>query len=368
MVPTRCGDGSVNKRMIWNGCKYLLAAGLLTYVVWRNWSPTNETGEPLPGLKDVWEAHIVQGQPIHSDCLALAAVIGLAAVILTIIRWYYLVRAQGLPFSLTNALRLGLVGFYFSIFLPGSVGGDIIKAAFLARGQSRRTVAVATVILDRVIALWGLIWFVTLLGAGFWLTGSLQGEVGPRLQTLVLVAGGTVGVSLLFCLLLAVLPARRARRFALRLSRIPKVGHAAAEFWRAVWMYRRKPKSVLLALALALVGHIGFVLTFYFSARTLWDAGQIPSLKEHFLVVPVGMVIQAMPLFPGGAGIGEAGYGWLYELLSYPARSGVLGSLVQRVIFWSWGLAGDLVYLRMKPDLEPPPKAPGGTLATARLG
>src|SRR5207248_9297078 len=133
----------------------------------------SKAGEPLPGLKDVWEAHILKGEPIHSDSLALAATLGLAAVLLTILRWYYLVRAQGLPFTVTNALRLGLVGFYFSIFLPGSVGGDIIKAAFIARGQSRRTVAVATVILDRVIALWGLLWFVASLGGVVWLPGAL---------------------------------------------------------------------------------------------------------------------------------------------------------------------------------------------------
>ena len=41
----------------------------------------------------------------------------------------------------------------------------------VAREQSRRTVAVATVIMDRVIALWGLFWFVALLGGAFWLTG-----------------------------------------------------------------------------------------------------------------------------------------------------------------------------------------------------
>jgi uncharacterized protein (TIRG00374 family) len=356
----------VSRRVLWSGCKYLLAIGLLTYVVWSNWSPSTKAGEPLPGLKDVWEAHIINGEPIHSDCLALAAILGLAAVLQTILRWYYLVRAQGLPFTVTNALRLGLVGFYFSIFLPGSVGGDIIKATFIARGQSRRTVAVATVILDRVIALWALIWFVVLLGGVFWLHGSLQGEVGNRLRTIIVVAAGILGLSLVVCVVLVLLPPRRARRFAMRLNHIPKIGPAAAEFWRAVWMYRRKPRSVLLALVLALIGHVGFVLAFYFSARTLWEADQIPALYEHFLIVPIGMIIQAAPLFPGGAGIAEAGYGWLYQLLDYPVRSGVLASLVQRVIYWVLGLAGYLVYLRMKPDLQPTDVA-GGELATVRV-
>ena len=39
-----------------------------------------------------------------------------------------------------------------------------MKAAGIAREQSRRTVAVATVIMDRIIGLWGLCWLVALLG------------------------------------------------------------------------------------------------------------------------------------------------------------------------------------------------------------
>jgi hypothetical protein len=103
-------------------------------------------------------------------------------------------------------------------------------------------------------------------------------------------------------------------------------------------------------MALALVGHVGFVLAFYFSALTLWTAGQqVPRWQDHFLIVPIGMVIQAMPLFPGGAGIGELGFGGLYQLLGCPAAGGILGSLVQRVLVWVIGLAGYLVYLRLRP-------------------
>jgi uncharacterized membrane protein YbhN (UPF0104 family) len=104
---------------------------------------------------------------------------------------------------------------------------------------------------------------------------------------------------------------------------------------------------------MSLVGFVGFVLTFYFSARTLLDADQIPTLDQHFLIVPIGMVIQAAPLFPGGAGIGELGFGSLYRLLHRPAANGVLGSLVQRVLQWVLGFAGYLVYLRMRPGLKP---------------
>ena len=102
-------------------------------------------------------------------------------------------------------------------------------------------------------------------------------------------------------------------------------------------------------MGIALIAHVGFVLTFYFSANVLLAASQqIPSWQAHFLIVPIGMVIEATPLFPGGAGIGEAGYGGLYALLGYSAALGILASLVKRVLTWVLGAIGYVVYLRLK--------------------
>src|SRR5262249_25803485 len=144
--------------------------GLLAWVISSNWKP-----ESPYGLKAVWDKHVVRGEPIHWQFLLLGAAIYAVCVTLTLLRWYLLVRAQDLPFKVSDAMRLGMIGIYFSAFLPGSVGGDIMRAAFLAKEQKdRRTVAVATVLMDRVIALWGLIWFVALLGSAFWAAGMLD--------------------------------------------------------------------------------------------------------------------------------------------------------------------------------------------------
>jgi uncharacterized membrane protein YbhN (UPF0104 family) len=127
-------------------------------------------------------------------------------------------------------------------------------------------------------------------------------------------------------LLVGLLTDERAERSAGRLTALPKVGHSAAEFWRACWMYRRRTASVLTVLAMSWVG---FVLMFYSAALTLWggtDSGQkVPDLMQHFLIVPVGLIINAMPLFPGGAGSAEAGFGGLYEWVGATAAAG--GSL-----------------------------------------
>jgi uncharacterized protein (TIRG00374 family) len=272
-----------------------------------------------------------------------------ASLAMTLMRWHLLVRAQGLPCRLRDAFRLGLFGFFYNAFLPGSVGGDAVKAAGLAYSQRRRTVAVATVIMDRAIALWGLVWFVALLGGAFWALGLLDGPAAATSRKIVTFAAAVVAASVTVWLLLGLLPQWRAERFAGRLTRIPKVGPSAAEFWRAVWMYRCRQGSVALALLLSWVGQVGFVFVFYFSVRTLWDpaVGRIPAVSEHFLLVPIGLVIQAMPGSPGGAGIGEAGFGGLYAWFGCAAAVAVLGSLVQRVIMWGLGLVGYLIALRM---------------------
>jgi uncharacterized protein (TIRG00374 family) len=335
----------VTTRILANALKYALALGLMAYVVRSNWRPDSPQG-----LASVWQRHVVQGEPVHGGYLALAFLAGLTANLIGFLRWYFLVRAVGLPFRVADAVRLGFVGSFFNTFLPGSVGGDLIKAASVAREQDRGTVAVATVVMDRALALWALVWLVALLGVGFGLGGVLRGPGAGPCLAIVTAAWAVVGSTTLAWALLGLLSGPSAERFAARLSRLPRVGHSAAEFWRAVWMYRCRSRCVLGALALSWVGHALSVLLFYFSVLTVWGAdgsGEIPSLPQHFLIVPVGMVIQILPLFPGGAGIGELGFGNLYAWLGCSLATGVLGSLVQRIVTWALGVLGYVVYLRM---------------------
>jgi uncharacterized membrane protein YbhN (UPF0104 family) len=338
----------VSKRTVINISKYLLALGLLAWVIYSNWAPPNGKG-----LGYVWQTHLVEGKPIHLGYLLTGGGIYLAAILLTFVRWYMLVRAVGLPFRLADAMRLGLVGLFFNAFLPGSVGGDIIKAAVLAREHSRRTVAVATVVMDRAIALWALIWFVAIMGGGFWAAGQLEGPVAERSKGVVIGAAVIVAVSVAVWLLLGLLPGWRAERFAGRLERLPRVGTSAAEFWRAVWMYRCRQATVAAVMGLSWVGHVGFVFVFWCCANALWspELGPIPPLAEHFLLVPIGLVVQALVPTPGGAGGGEWSFSKLYKVFGGSEVNGALGSLVQRVFNWVFGLIGYLVYLRLRATL-----------------
>jgi uncharacterized membrane protein YbhN (UPF0104 family) len=325
-----------SKHSFRTACQLLLGLSLLALVLWRNWDPPGGTGL----------ARMLSG-PIRAVPLLLATVFYLFNPLCVFVRWYWLVRAQGLPFRLRDAFRLGCVGLFWNTVLPGSVGGDVVKATLLAREQRRRTAAVATVLVDRLIGLVGIFFLVGCVGSACWLGGAAELQPPAALQPLVMGGLGVTAGALLLGLLAGFLPESAGQQVCGWLSRLPAVGSVAAELCRALWMYRSRRACVFGAVLLAALAHVSFLLNFHFAAQVFASAGEsgVPSLAEHFLIIPAGLLFQAVFPSPGGVGGGEYGFGQLYALLGKPAAQGVLGSLAVRAITWGVSLACGLVYL-----------------------
>jgi uncharacterized membrane protein YbhN (UPF0104 family) len=376
----------VTKRRLLNIAKYALAAALLVWVVCSNWSPTPTkdvaalgastvglVASPGPagplvaatsalpgraeprGLGYVWQRHVIERQPLRFGFLLAALTLYVGAVAITLVRWHMLVRALDLELSVRDAFRYGLVGIFFNTFLPGAVGGDIVKAAALARTQNRRAAAVASVIMDRLIALWALVWFVGLLGLAFWCSGMLHGPAAAAASVITVLSLAVVAVSYTGWVLIGLLSDAGAERLAGLLGRLPLVGRTAGEFWRAAWLYRQRQRTVTWVMLLTCVSQAGFVVVFWCCAQALWapEMGAVPSLTQHFLLVPLGLTMQALVPTPGGAGAGEWGFAALYLLFHAAEATGVLASLVQRLLSWVIGLGGYVIYLCLSPSAAP---------------
>lgn len=333
--------------------QYLIGFGLLAYMIQSNWEgkqpqPAKEGDSPpppLPGLKDLID------QTPDFAMLALAALCIFTATTLQFYRWYLLVRALDLPFTFRNAVRLGMVGFFYNTFLPGSVGGDAVKAFFLIRDQpARRAAAFATVVADRLFGLFGLILYVAVVGGALWASGGTKIGDNPELQRIIQICGTIVVVAIVGWLLLGLLPQRRADRFAERLQKVPKVGKMFAELWFTVVTYRQRSLTVFACLGLSAITHTFYVLIFHFAVQVF--PGDVASFPEHVTVAPLGYIMEALFPAPGGVGGGEWIFGRLYEkVLEKPRNVGVVGRLTMRMIQWSFGLIGYIAYLRMKADL-----------------
>lgn len=341
-------QSSASSRLI-GLAKYAIGFGLLGFMIWRNWEGKQHDpdGPRLPGLKDLIE------QTPNLLPFLIAGLCVLVATGLQFYRWYLLVRGLDLPFTFRSAVRLGMVGFFYNTFLPGSVGGDAVKAYFLIRGQpSRKAAAFATVVADRMFGLFGLVLYVALVGGACWAAGNEQIGTNEDLQKVIKVCGGIAVAITVGWLLLGLLPRHRADRFAVRLQKLPKIGATLAELWYTVWQYRQRSKTVLACLGLSAVTHTCYVLIFHFAVQVFPSgAGDVATLPEHVSAAPIGYIMEALFPAPGGIGGGEAIFGYLYKLLGKPFNVGFVGRLTMRVLQWTFGFIGYLAYLRMKADL-----------------
>ncbi len=286
-------------------------------------------------------------QPKQWGLLGLAFGTALAAVMLTFLRWFLLVRSLHLPFRLGNAMRLGFVGYLFNFLTLGVVGGDLLKAVFIARQQpGRRAEAVATVVVDRSIGLFALF----LLAAISFLSVDLEATSvrDPRqLEFIQLICRVTFACAVAGTLGLAVLllPGFTTAPFWDALTQLPRVGGTIERLVGAMRMYRRQPLMLLGTLVMSLGTHTLFVLCIYLIARGL--PGGEPPLSTHFVIVPIANVAGAIPL-PGGMGPFEYTLDLLYRgvsSVSVAPRQGFLIALAFRLITLLIAMVGVVYYL-----------------------
>jgi glycosyltransferase 2 family protein len=334
-----------------NLLKYLIGLAVLAWVVHANWEPPQ--GQPGPGLKQALNG------VIHFRPLLIAVPLVAFAVLLTFVRWYLLVRALDLPLTPRKTARLCLFGYFFNTLLPGAIGGDLVKAAALIRSEDRATAAIASIIFDRAIGLGGLAILVILSGGIYFWLGNPPANAAPTLWAVFRSASIAVGAAAIGWFILGFLPAWRAERLAHQFERLPIVGHKLAECWRSVWLYRKRPLAVTIAVVMTVLVHVFNVIAFDQCAAVFApNPGQLPSLPDHLVLVPVGIAIKALFPAPGGVGGAEFSFGKMYELIGRPAALGVLASLAFLLVTWFLAACAYVAAQFVPQDLEPTVEQP----------
>ncbi len=210
------------------------------------------------------------------------------------VRWWLLLRARGLPCSLWNAFRLSMVGCFFNYCMPGTTGGDLVKAYYAAKGSDRKADAVISVVVDRVIGLLGL--FVVAGVTGLFMLH----EPGARHVTIFIWGTGltgAIGASVYF--------SQRLRRLFYLDSLIQKLpgGALLTKVDAAAVAYRHHLPTVFSALGMATVLHLILASATAISGLAL---GMTIPLGLLLTVIPALFLGAAVPISYQGLGIMEA--------------------------------------------------------------
>ncbi|MBN1911363.1 MAG: flippase-like domain-containing protein [Pirellulales bacterium] len=232
----------------------------------------------------------LRDQPKHWGMLAAAWLACTGAVLLTLIRWHFLVRAVGIPSPFRNTLRIGFVGYLFNLAPMGIVGGDVLKAVMLAREYRQEPVkSLASVVIDRLIGLYlvFVVATVAILATGFWRLPGEAIEIGCQ------VAFWATGLGALAWVLVFI-PALTEGRLAQAACRWPKVGPVLESVLEAVRTYRRRPGVLALAVVLTLGVHSFFAIGLFLISCGL--PGEHHLMSTDFVLMPLSAATGAIPL------------------------------------------------------------------------
>ena len=299
--------------------KLVIAGALLAWVFSQvDW---NEFGSSLAGINPL---------PVIFAFAAAGA-----SLILVAVRWRMLLGVQDVTISPWESVRLTFLGVFFNTVVPGTVGGDLFKAYYVAKHTPNKAGVLVSTFVDRAIGMMGL----ALLSA-IMLMVSAAGRLVPTEQ----LHKPTVAISVIACVLVFAAVFLFSRRFRRVLhlqklyGRLPIAHHIQAA-GEAANVLRRHVGKLLAALGITVICHLLFVMSILLLGAGL---SLDVSWPQYFLYVPLIYVIGAVPITPGGIGLIEK----LYVIFFAVNPSGVLAlALLARMVPVLLGLPGLWVFL-----------------------
>ena len=267
-----------------------------------------------------------------------AALLFLAAMTNSALKWYILLRAQGIRVPFRAVLSYTYVGFFFNNFLPANVGGDVMRGYGLARHTEQITEAAISVIVDRVVGM--VAFMIAAVGSATWAIvvmqrSELQGIEAAAAAGLVLTAGG-----------FGVILSRRVRAGLARVFEWKPIARLAPTYGRvseALNAYRYGYGPLAAALCLSLVTLVLTNLTDYLIAQSL--GGGVP-LIYIFIFNPIIAFVLLAPISIGGLGVTQAAYPFFYGLVGVSTSLAFAVSLLKQLVIYGTSLPGGMLWWR----------------------
>jgi glycosyltransferase 2 family protein len=264
--------------------------------------------------------------------IGLAMLVYLVTQGFSAVRWTALARPLGIKTPFKAMLRYYLIGMFFNLFAPGTVGGDVSRVYYLVRdeemraqGHSVTTVhATMSVLMDRAIGMVVLVW---LGAAGLLLFPDYAVPHTARVATFLLSLGLLLGA--LFTPLL--------RRL------LPEDGHHLLVKLRLMFRsYRTHWRALLEAALLSLVVHLIQAWIHVLMGRAL-DLNVPYSFA--IIVYPLVGTFAAIPISLNGLGLREGGYIFLLAVIGIGNEKGIAFGLLLFLVVALDSLIGGLVFL-----------------------
>ena len=266
-----------------------------------------------------------------------------------LLRWYLFMRALSLDAPIGLTCRYFFIGLFCNLFLPTSIGGDLVKAIGLSRGVGQKPKVFASVVLDRLSGFAGLVIVAALAYAAGSSLIDAPSVLIPvaALTVLSFVVGGMLFNQGIY------------HFFGRFVARFPKLQQGILEMHQDVMLMRGKKRTGFGCIAFSCLIQVLGAGMFFLIARALHQ--DVPLLP--FLIF--SPLVSAATFLPSIGGLGVREIGWVYLLAKIGVGQGTaLGlSLISFFFVIVTGLIGGVIYVTTVPGRRVQcdvPDAPAG--------
>lgn len=229
--------------------------------------------------------------------LAIFMVGELLLAYLAAIRWALLTVPSPSGQQIGAFFRATMLGLFYNLFMPSSMGGDLVKWTALTSLGLSKSKLVFTMLLDRLMGLFGLvvIGFLGVLAVQLWGVASIPTSV------MWLFVGLFAGVAGLFGFVYS----------PLQLSHFPLINRVS-QLLRIESYLETHKRAFMEAFGLGLVMQLLWLVLIYVLAVAV---GFQTSWWQFFVIQPVVSAVTTLPISFAGFGATEAGFMYFYSQL-----------------------------------------------------
>jgi uncharacterized membrane protein YbhN (UPF0104 family) len=270
-----------------------------------------------------WEEIVAAVARIELWRFVVAILLTLVSRLAVARRWHVLLRSGGVNATWSQSLRITFAGLFANNFLPTTVGGDVARMAGALQVGFDATVSAASLVVDRLIGLFG---FAFTLPIGLQFLANAPSQAGHAFPLTVL---------------------------ATQTSWTARMANRVRKIWdrllKALKLWVSQPRALLSALFFTFIHMASLFTTLYLllegmhDSLPFWEVAGLQSLVYVVTLIPISI---------SGWGVQEFSTSFAFSVLGGvdPSNSLVLALLI-RTLYLLASLPGALVLSDVLPGM-----------------
>lgn len=295
-------------------------------------------------LKQV-DSHRLLGIIKNSDkhFLFTAFFVSLLPYLFCLFRWEMLLKTASIHLPLKRVIMSFAGGVFFSLFLPSTIGGDVVRSLDLATHTRRPHEVIATVLLDRLSGYMGLV-IVAVLALFFGHRYIQDRDV-------------FFSVGIITAILVVILLVIFNRFLYLKINRLlhsptaGKIRQLIRGLHQEMHIFRHHKDMAIDNLLLSVTIQVAAPLIFYLIALAI---GAKLSFLYFFIYVPIISAITLLPISIGGLGLRDATTVYFFAKAGMPKDLAFAMSLLNFFFIVVYAALGGLIYVLTIPHRRTP--------------